>query len=69
LNNVQGSTVLDRATGVHELGLAIDVGASLFAQAVKLDEWGVAHCVWEPTLGHERDKRDRALAKRRLGVD
>lgn len=31
LDNIERSTILDRSTGVHELGLGVDVASSLLA--------------------------------------
>lgn len=37
LDNVESGTILDRSTGVHELGLGVDVASGLLAQAIKAD--------------------------------
>lgn len=40
LDNKESSTILDRSTGVHELGLGIDVASGLLAQSVQPDLFG-----------------------------
>lgn len=37
LDNKKGGAILDRSTGVHELGLGIDIASGLLAQSVQTD--------------------------------
>ena len=47
LNDVEGRTVLDGASGIQELSLAQNLAARIAAQTVEADQRCIAHCASE----------------------
>ena len=62
LDDKKRGTVLDRASGVQELGLAEDRAAGLFRSVARLDQRGVADAADEPVADiHNSPPRQRSI--------